>query len=122
MFGIRNSPTPSSRSQYFDFSTISRLRDTVSLVVFGLVISSERGSRQSIFIHEVANGAISPGVPNRYRSGNVVAGYDDGIAVDAGIGPMKFVIGSELYDHLEKVVDRFEDVANEINSIVVDQL
>ncbi|MGB6760606.1 MAG: DUF47 family protein [Xanthobacteraceae bacterium] len=35
---------------------------------------------------------------------------------------MKFVIGSELYDHLEKVVDRFEDVANQINSIVVDQL
>ncbi len=35
---------------------------------------------------------------------------------------MKFVIGSELYDHLEKVVDRLEDVANEINSIVVDQL
>jgi hypothetical protein len=37
-------------------------------------------------------------------------------------GAMKFVIGTELYDHLEKVVDRFEDVANEINSIVVDQL
>jgi uncharacterized protein len=35
---------------------------------------------------------------------------------------MKFVVGAELYDHLEKVVDRFEDVANEINSIVVDQL
>jgi hypothetical protein len=35
---------------------------------------------------------------------------------------MKFVVGSELYDHLEKVVDRFEDVANEISSIVVDQL
>ena len=37
-------------------------------------------------------------------------------------GAMKFVVGAELYDHLEKVVDRFEDVANEINSIVVDQL
>lgn len=35
---------------------------------------------------------------------------------------MKFVVGSELYDHLEKVVDRFEDVAKEISSIVVDQL
>jgi hypothetical protein len=35
---------------------------------------------------------------------------------------MSFIIGSELYDHLEKVVDRFEDVSNEINSIVVDQL
>jgi uncharacterized protein Yka (UPF0111/DUF47 family) len=36
--------------------------------------------------------------------------------------PMKFLIGSEIYDHLEKVVDRFEDVSNEINSIVVDHL
>jgi predicted phosphate transport protein (TIGR00153 family) len=35
---------------------------------------------------------------------------------------MTFIIGSELYDHLEKVVDRFEDVSNEINSIVTDQL
>ena len=35
---------------------------------------------------------------------------------------MSFIVGSELYDHLEKVVDRFEDVSNEINSVVVDQL
>ncbi len=37
-------------------------------------------------------------------------------------GAMNFIVGSELYNHLEKVVDRFEDVANEINSIVIDQL
>jgi len=35
---------------------------------------------------------------------------------------MTFVVGSQVYDHLEKVVDRFEDVANEISSLVVDQL
>jgi len=35
---------------------------------------------------------------------------------------MEFIIGSEIYDHLEKIVDRFEDVANEISSIVVDRL
>lgn len=35
---------------------------------------------------------------------------------------LRFIVGSELYDHLEKVVDRFEDVSNEISSIVVDQL
>ncbi len=35
---------------------------------------------------------------------------------------MRFVVGAEIYDHLEKVVDRFEDVSNEISSIVVDQL
>jgi predicted phosphate transport protein (TIGR00153 family) len=37
-------------------------------------------------------------------------------------GAMRFIIGAELYDHLEKIVDRFEDVSNEINSIVIDQL
>jgi hypothetical protein len=42
---------------------------------------------------------------------------------DAGqSNPMRFLIGSELYDHLEHIVDRFEDVSNEINSIVIDQL
>lgn len=34
--------------------------------------------------------------------------------------PMAFIIGREIYGHLEKVVDRFEDVANEIQGLVVD--
>ncbi len=34
--------------------------------------------------------------------------------------PMSFVIGREIYGHLEKVVDRFEDVANEIQGLVID--
>jgi uncharacterized protein len=36
--------------------------------------------------------------------------------------PLNFLIGTEIYDHLEKVVDRLEDVSNEINSIVIDHL
>jgi uncharacterized protein len=36
--------------------------------------------------------------------------------------PMAFIIGSEIYGHLEKVVDRFEDVANEINSLVIEHV
>lgn len=39
-----------------------------------------------------------------------------------GGGAMNFTIGTEIYDHLEKVVDRLEDVANEINALVVDHL
>ncbi|WP_293868002.1 DUF47 domain-containing protein [uncultured Alsobacter sp.] len=35
---------------------------------------------------------------------------------------MAFIVGVEIYDHLEKVVDRFEDVANEINGIVIEHL
>ena len=33
-----------------------------------------------------------------------------------------FMIGTEVYDHLEEVVDRFEDVANEISAIVIENV
>ncbi len=35
---------------------------------------------------------------------------------------MTYMIGSELYGELEKVVDRFEDVANEISGIVIENV
>src|SRR5213075_1460243 len=35
---------------------------------------------------------------------------------------MDFIVGAEIYKHLEKVSDRFDDVANEINSIVIEQV
>lgn len=36
--------------------------------------------------------------------------------------PMAWLIGSEIYSELEKVVDRFEDVANEISGIVIENV
>lgn len=36
--------------------------------------------------------------------------------------PMAYIVGAEIYGHLEKVVDRFEDVANHVNTIVVEHL
>jgi predicted phosphate transport protein (TIGR00153 family) len=35
---------------------------------------------------------------------------------------INFLIGTEVYDHLEAVVDRFEDVANEISAIVIEHV
>jgi uncharacterized protein len=35
---------------------------------------------------------------------------------------MAYIIGSELYGELEKAVDRFEDVANEISGIVIENV
>jgi predicted phosphate transport protein (TIGR00153 family) len=35
---------------------------------------------------------------------------------------MAFITGNEVYDHLEKVVDRFDDVANRIHGIVIDHV
>ena len=36
--------------------------------------------------------------------------------------PLSFVIGSQLYDHLEKVCDRFEDVAKVIGDILIEHV
>jgi predicted phosphate transport protein (TIGR00153 family) len=35
---------------------------------------------------------------------------------------MAFIVGVEIYDHLEKVVDRFDDVANEIHGIMLENV
>ena len=35
---------------------------------------------------------------------------------------MGYIVGVEIYDHLEKVMDRFEDVANRIGGIVIEQV
>lgn len=35
---------------------------------------------------------------------------------------MDYIMSKEIYDHLELVVDRLEDVSNEINALIVDQL
>ncbi|MBX3596025.1 MAG: DUF47 domain-containing protein [Rhizobiaceae bacterium] len=36
--------------------------------------------------------------------------------------PMSYMIGAEIFGQLEKVVDRFEDVANEISGIVIENV
>ena len=36
--------------------------------------------------------------------------------------PMAFIVGADIYDHLEKVIDRFEDVANRISGILIEHL
>ena len=35
---------------------------------------------------------------------------------------MAYMVANEVYEHLEKVMDRFEDVANEISAIVIEHV
>jgi predicted phosphate transport protein (TIGR00153 family) len=35
---------------------------------------------------------------------------------------MAFIVGSQIYEHLEKVLDRFEAVGNQVNAIVIEHL
>jgi predicted phosphate transport protein (TIGR00153 family) len=52
--------------------------------------------------------------------------HDDGLRTLLGAegrkDPMAFIIGSEIYSHLEKVSDRFEDVANTVSGIVIEHM
>ena len=36
--------------------------------------------------------------------------------------PMDFIVGADILDHLEKVIDRFEDVANSMSDILIEHL
>src|SRR5262249_47133842 len=36
--------------------------------------------------------------------------------------PMGFITASEVYDHLEKIVDRFDDVADELQGVVIEHV
>ena len=36
--------------------------------------------------------------------------------------PMAYIIGSEIYGHLEKVADRLEDVANRVSDLVIEHV
>lgn len=52
--------------------------------------------------------------------------YDAGITAlykgPARQDPMAYIVGAEIYDHLEKVVDRFEDVANRISGVLIEHI
>jgi predicted phosphate transport protein (TIGR00153 family) len=52
--------------------------------------------------------------------------YDEGLKqlfrTHAQSAPMRFYVGKELYEALERVMDRFEDVANEISAIVIESV
>ncbi len=62
-----------------------------------------------IHLEEDADALNDKGLAALYRR------YRDGNA-------MNYIVGVEVYDHLEKVMDRFEDVANRISGIVIEQV
>jgi uncharacterized protein Yka (UPF0111/DUF47 family) len=48
--------------------------------------------------------------------------YDLFRANVGGGNGLAFFVGNEVYDHLEKVVDRFDDVANVMHGIVIEHV
>jgi predicted phosphate transport protein (TIGR00153 family) len=65
-------------------------------------------TEEIIRLEENADGLHDLGIKSlytRHRSGNA----------------MDYIVGTEIYDHLERVMDRFEDVANCISGIAIEQ-
>jgi len=58
-------------------------------------------------IEEEADGIHDQGLKELYRA-------------HRNSDPMAFVVGAEIFGHLEKVVDGFEDIANRVTSIVIE--
>lgn len=52
--------------------------------------------------------------------------HDNGLRAlyqaNAQSNAMAFIVGNEVYDHLEKVVDRFDDVANVLHGIMIEHV
>jgi predicted phosphate transport protein (TIGR00153 family) len=48
------------------------------------------------------------------------AGLKKAFQQNSGSKPMQFIVAREIYKHLERITDAFEDVANEIDGIVID--
>jgi predicted phosphate transport protein (TIGR00153 family) len=48
------------------------------------------------------------------------AGLKKAYQAHSQISPMQFIVAREIYKHLERIIDAFEDVANEIDGIVID--
>ncbi|HXL67604.1 MAG TPA: DUF47 domain-containing protein [Xanthobacteraceae bacterium] len=48
--------------------------------------------------------------------------YQESTKSTSGANALTFFVGNEIYDHLEKVVDRFDDVANAIQGIVIEHV
>ncbi|WP_254606473.1 DUF47 family protein [Sphingomonas bacterium] len=98
-----------------------RMRDMA-----GIVVEAARVTAEAIPL-------LRSLVPNAGRLNELTAriieieGHADAIT-EAGIkelyktaqDPMRFIVGREIYGSLEKIVDRFEDVANEIQGLVID--
>jgi hypothetical protein len=73
-------------------------------------------SRNSGRIHEITEAMVKleGGVDDVHAAGLQKAFHTHANA------PMQFIVAREIYKHLERIADAFEDVANEIDGIVID--
>ena len=73
--------------------------------------------RNGARIHELTEKLVAP--RKRSRRGPR-RGPQESLPANMRAKPMQFMVAREIYKHLERITDAFEDVANEIDGIVID--
>jgi predicted phosphate transport protein (TIGR00153 family) len=98
------------------------MKQMVELIVQAAALTSEAIpllrdlSRNGVRIHELTEKLVQ-----LESAADVVhaAGLKKAFQQHSG-SPMQFIVARETYKHLERITDAFEDVANEIDGIVID--
>ena len=73
-------------------------------------------SRNGVRLHEITEKMVQlEGAADDVHA----AGLKKAFEADSA-APMQFIVARETYKHLERIMDAFEDVANEIDGIVID--
>jgi predicted phosphate transport protein (TIGR00153 family) len=108
----------------YDFSAFdSDMRDMVAIIVDGTRVLAEaipllrdvgsNGKR----LHELTERLVRmEGHADRIHAEGIKRAYKDFGPTD----PMGFIVRREIFKHLERITDALEDVANEIDGIVID--
>ena len=74
-------------------------------------------SRNGVRIHELTEEIVRlEGAADDVHAAGLKRAFQE----NADGSPMTFIVAREIYKHLERITDAFEDVANEIDGIVID--
>ena len=74
------------------------------------------GQRGAVLARQIPAGQLEGQVDGLHDSGMKGAFLLQKVTPD----PLAFMVSREIYKHMERIADAFEDVANEIDSLVID--
>lgn len=98
------------------------MKDMVAMIAEAAKLTAEAThllrdiSRNGVRIHEITGKIVGlEGAADDVHAAGLKKAFEE-----YSNQPMQFIVAREIYKHLERITDAFEDVANEIDGIVID--
>ena len=110
--------------ELYEVKTFSQeMKDMAAIVVDAARLTSEAMpllrdvARNAVRLHELTERLVRmEGQADEIHSAGLKRAFQELGATDT----LQFVVSRDIFMHLEQIVDAFEDVANEIDGIVID--